>query len=440
MDEEKQVKRQLIKNMLWNLIAFSIIFYLFGTFVYSKFYGSLYLSADSELQTVIRQFSTDKKDRADIPKKQEREKVELPVNTDNPKDTDNDDIKEKHEMQNPRLIFIYRDESGNIIEDSAENSRVNDQIKNVEFNKDNTYEIYEVLINNTYSYRCVNVKNDEGNYVQVLINIDAEKDIAAKFRKNLIVAIIVCVILILIASYILSRRTLRPIIDSWKKQTEFVQNASHELRTPLAVIKAKQENLLERPNTKIIDNAEDISITLKETQRLTKLIKELMDLARNDSNKVMLNKELFKLDDEIKSIVDIYLDVAKSESKELKLNLSYDDKVYADINKLKELLIILLDNSLKYTEKGDNIEVKTYKKDGKCCIEVIDTGIGINKEDQAHIFERFYRSEKSRNRESGGMGLGLSLAYNIVKIHKGTIKVESNGNKGTKMIVKIPKS
>ena len=440
MDEEKQVKRQLIKNMLWNLIAFSIIFYLFGTFVYSKFYGSLYLSADSELQTVIRQFSTDKKDRADIPKKQEREKVELPVNTDNPKDTDNDDIKEKHEMQNPRLIFIYRDESGNIIEDSAENSRVNDQIKNVEFNKDNTYEIYEVLINNTYSYRCVNVKNDEGNYVQVLINIDAEKDIAAKFRKNLIVAIIVCVILILIASYILSRRTLRPIIDSWKKQTEFVQNASHELRTPLAVIKAKQENLLERPNTKIIDNAEDISIALKETQRLTKLIKELMDLARNDSNKVMLNKELFKLDDEIKSIVDIYLDVAKSESKELKLNLSYDDKVYADINKLKELLIILLDNSLKYTEKGDNIEVKTYKKDGKCCIEVIDTGIGINKEDQEHIFERFYRSEKSRNRESGGMGLGLSLAYNIVKIHKGTIKVESNGNKGTKMIVKIPKS
>lgn len=440
MDEEKQVKRQLIKNMLWNLIAFSIIFYLFGTFVYSKFYGSLYLSADSELQTVIRQFSTDKKDRADIPKKQEREKVELPVNMDNPKDTDNDDIKEKHEMQNPRLIFIYRDESGNIIEDSAENSRVNDQIKNVEFNKDNTYEIYEVLINNTYSYRCVNVKNDEGNYVQVLINIDAEKDIAAKFRKNLIVAIIVCVILILIASYILSRRTLRPIIDSWKKQTEFVQNASHELRTPLAVIKAKQENLLERPNTKIIDNAEDISITLKETQRLTKLIKELMDLARNDSNKVMLNKELFKLDDEIKSIVDIYLDVAKSESKELKLNLSYDDKVYADINKLKELLIILLDNSLKYTEKGDNIEVKTYKKDGKCCIEVIDTGIGINKEDQEHIFERFYRSEKSRNRESGGMGLGLSLAYNIVKIHKGTIKVESNGNKGTKMIVKIPKS
>ena len=110
----------------------------------------------------------------------------------------------------------------------------------------------------------------------------------------------------------------------------------------------------------------------------------------------------------------------------------------ADLNKIKELLVILLDNSLKYTEENDSILIKTYKKDNKCIIEVIDTGIGISKEAQEHIFERFYREEKSRTREKGGMGLGLSIAYNIVKIHKGNIRIDKNREKGTRMIVKLP--
>lgn len=157
--------------------------------------------------------------------------------------------------------------------------------------KDLLSTIYEININNEYSYRAINYKLEDGTYKQVLINVDAEKDIANQFKKTLIVTIIICIIVIVIASYLLSKRTLKPIIVSWKKQTKFVQDASHELRTPLAIIKSKQETLLERPESKIIDNAEDISTTLKETQRLTKLINELMELARNDSKEMKLNKE-----------------------------------------------------------------------------------------------------------------------------------------------------
>ena len=98
----------------------------------------------------------------------------------------------------------------------------------------------------------------------------------------------------------------------------------------------------------------------------------------------------------------------------------------------------MLDNSLKYTESGDKIELKTYKKDNKFVLEVIDSGIGISKEDQKHIFERFYRAEKSRTRSKGGMGLGLSIAYNIVKLHKGIIRIDKSFEKGTRMIVKLP--
>ena len=109
------------------------------------------------------------------------------------------------------------------------------------------------------------------------------------------------------------------------------------------------------------------------------------------------------------------------------------------MNKLKELIVILLDNSIKYTKEGDNIYIRTYKKDNKFVLEVEDTGIGISKQAIDHVFERFYREEKSRNRQKGGMGLGLSIAYNIVMLHKGTIKFEKNREVGTKAIVTLPR-
>lgn len=433
MDEEKQVKLQLRKNMILNLITFSVILSIFGTFIYGKFQNSLYKSADSELNTVVLK---EEARRAELPKRDipSGEDHFYKINPEDNNETPFDKIDMMESEENPRLIYIKRDSDGNIIESQSLNSIFSE----IEFDGDILNTIYEVNLNGKYSYRAINYKTSDGNYNQVLINVDSEKDIADKFKSTLIVAIVICVILIVVASYILSKRTLKPIVASWKKQTEFVQDASHELRTPLTIIKAKQEKLLDNPNSTILDNAEDISITLKETQRLTKLVKELMELAKSDSKEIKLNKESFELDNEIKSIAKLYGEVASSQNKEMQLQLSYNDSIYADLNKLKELLVILLDNSLKYTENGDSITVKTYKKDGKVNIEVIDTGIGISKEDQEHIFERFYRAEKSRNRESGGMGLGLSIAYNIVTMHKGTIKIDNGVSKGTKFIIKLP--
>lgn len=406
MNEEKQVKKQLTKNTLLNLITFSIIFYFLGLIIYGQFKSTLYRSADTELIQTVRD---DKK---------------LP--------TRNDTLIENRNA-NPRIIKITRYEDGVIITNNTINAIFND----AKFNKSELGTIYNITIGE-YSYRGINYENTEGNYIQLLINIDAEKDIEQEFIKNLAISFTVTLIIILVASYVLSKKTLKPIVQSWKKQNQFVQDASHELRTPLAIIKAKQESLLTKPDTKIIDNAEDISITLQETQRLTKLVKELMELAKNDSDKMKLSKEKFDFDKQMATIIGLYADVAKTEDKKLKLDLQYRDEIYADINKLKEVLIILLDNSLKYTEKNDTIEVKTYKKDNKCVLEVIDTGIGISKEAMEHVFERFYREEKSRNRSKGGMGLGLSIAYNIIELHRGSIKFEKNREKGTKVIVKIP--
>ena len=415
MSEEKTVKKQLAKNMLLNLLRFSIIFYVLGMSIYGQFKNSLYMSADTELSKFTREERL----------KGEERKNNLRI------DGKIEESQEKNE--NPRVVKIIRNENGETIG----NLGISEIFKETKFNKNNLGIIYETQIGE-YSFRGINYKDQNGNYVQVLINIDAEKDISQKFVKNLIVSFAITVIVIVIASYVLSKNTLKPIIQSWKKQNQFVQDASHELRTPLTIIKAKQESLLENPETKIIDKVEDISITLQETQRLTKLIKELMELAKNDSDKLKLNKEEFNLDEQMKCIIGLYKDVAKTEGKKLNINLEYKENIYADVNKLKEVLIILLDNSIKYTEKNDTIEVKTYKKDNKCILEVIDTGIGISKEAIEHVFERSYREEKSRNRSKGGMGLGLSIAYNIIELHKGSIKFDKNREKGTRVIVRLP--
>ncbi|MBR0428414.1 MAG: HAMP domain-containing histidine kinase [Clostridia bacterium] len=163
-----------------------------------------------------------------------------------------------------------------------------------------------------------------------------------------------------------------------------------------------------------------------------------MELAKNDSDKLRLNKQMFNLDEELSSLVQVYKDLAENENKNLNVSFEYKEEINADLNMIKQLVVILLDNSIKYTQSKDSIEIKTYKQDGKAVLEVVDTGIGISNEAIDHIFERFYREEKSRNREKGGMGLGLSIAYNIVNLHKGTIKFEKNREKGARVVVKLP--
>ena len=405
--------------MVLNLITFSIIFSILGIVIYGQFSNFVYNSADTELQNAIAQLENTSTNSSDIlPRAIGEERLNI-------------------REQSPRLVFIQRDSNGNIKE-IEENQFLNEVFNNVSFDKTQINQIYESTIDNKYTYRGINYQTKDGEYTQILINVNAEEDILERFTTTLIIVLVISVILIIIASCVLSKKTLKPIVSSWKKQSEFVQDASHELRTPLAIIQAKQELLLERPDSTILDNVDDINITLKETKRLTKLIKELMELARDDSKEINLKKQKSNLDKEIKEIVEMYCETAKAQEKELKNVLEFRQVLNADINKIKELLIILLDNSIKYTEKKDSIIVKTYKKEGKCFIEVEDTGIGISKEAKEHVFERFYREEKSRVREKGGTGLGLSIAYNIVKLHKGTIKIDKNYEYGTRIIIKLP--
>ena len=162
-------------------------------------------------------------------------------------------------------------------------------------------------------------------------------------------------------------------------------------------------------------------------------------MARADSAETQIVKQPIHVDTFIRNVCMPYKEIAESQDKHFSLNCQIPFTIEADETRLHQLIVILVDNALKYTSENDSIRVKTYGEDQKVVIEVSYTGIGIKEENIQYIFDRFYREDKARTRETGGMGLGLSIAQWIVSMHNGTIHVISNQNKGTTFIVKLPK-
>lgn len=443
MNEQDRFKKQLLKHTLYNICAFAIIFSIFGILIFClvrnityssvdltlKECADIYLEADNNLQGLSNYFIQSQGSK--------KEEFANSINAMR-------DYVLSRKVTNPKVIVILRDGDSNVLNSDDLGRNYNEYLAQLDFNKKILNKIYEICINNTYNYRAINLKLDSDSdenlrYIQLLINVDSENELISHYMDIISVGILTGIIMSIIASYILSKKTLVPIANTLKKQMEFVQNASHELRTPLTIIQAKQELLLQEPDAKIIDKSEDIMLTLNETKRLTKLTKDLMILARADENNIKLNKEKVDIDELIDGMAKPYIEMAEFEEKQMKLNLQYEEEAFIDTSKIYQVMVILLDNAIKYTEKGDCIEINTYSKDGKCVIEVKDTGIGISEEAITHIFDRFYREDKARNRETGGSGLGLSIADVIVKAHNGTIKASHNKPKGTIFTIKLPK-
>ena len=428
MSEEKRMKRNLLKNMLFSFTVFAILLLIFDFIIYNQISISLYKDIDKELYMQKAKYDGEEQS-GKTTNKAEKNK--------------NSGKKDYYNIKNlnPRIILVLRNENGEITNKEALGKIYEKYSDTIPFNSQNLMQIYNLKLDDKYNYRALNFEttNDDGKimYIQLLANVDGEEKTLNNLLQMLIIGTIILDTLSILASYILSKKMMMPIYNAYKRQTEFVENASHELRTPLTIIQAKQELLLQEPESKIIDKSEDINLTLKETRRLSKMIKELMALARSDSNEYVLNKEEINIDELIQEIVKPYIDYAKVENKTIKLELSYKKEIKVDKNKITELLIILLDNAIKYTVENDTITIKTYSKDGKCNIEVTDTGIGISDEGLKRVFERFYREDKARTREKGGTGLGLSIAHTIVTRHKGSIKAMHNKPKGTVFLIRI---
>lgn len=278
-----------------------------------------------------------------------------------------------------------------------------------------------------------------GRYALILENIDSDLLAIRGFRRSLLTTLIVFWFLAIAVAYFLSRSSMKPILESWNRQKQFSANAAHELRTPLTVIQNQMEYLLTKPKSKIIDQAEPISTTLDEVRHLQNLTNKLLMLARSDADIIQINRQNIALQKWFEQVIKPYVEIARSQTKTLLpvIHLSGDGQLDTDL--IRQLIIILLDNAIKYTPAGGTVTFTVEKlRENRLKMTVQDTGAGISAEDKKHVFERFYRSDKSRNAKTGGNGLGLAIAKWIVDEHRGTITVRDNHPKGTIFTVIIP--
>lgn len=238
---------------------------------------------------------------------------------------------------------------------------------------------------------------------------------------------------------IINIENITEIVKLENMRRDFVANVSHELKTPLTSINGFVETLIINEDLEVDKRNRFLAIIQKESDRLKRLIEDIL-LLSSIENKNSLVSENVLLYDVFKEVYEMINYIANSKNIDLSYNFE-DDKVcveaYGDY--IKQLLLNLIDNGIKYTPEGGKVVVNQFTKNNEIVIEVIDNGVGIPKEDQSKIFQRFYRVDKARSRSVGGTGLGLAITKHIVNSLKGTISVESELGEGSKFIVKLPK-
>ncbi|MEW4353725.1 HAMP domain-containing sensor histidine kinase [Streptococcus pneumoniae] len=272
-------------------------------------------------------------------------------------------------------------------------------------------------------------------YAAVFINTSQLEQASLSHEQLVVMVMASFWLLSVIASIYLARVSVKPLLESMQKQKSFVENASHELRTPLAVLQNRLETLFRKPEATIMDSSESIASSLEEVRNMRMLTTNLLNLARRDDG---IKPEIGDVDQSFfNTTFTNYEMVAAENGKTFRFQNKIFRVIRTDKTLLKQLMTILFDNAIKYTDDDGEIELTVSANDRTLFLTVADNGSGIRNEDKKKIFDRFYRVDKARTRQKGGFGLGLSLAKQIVDALKGTITVKDNKPRGTVFEVKI---
>lgn len=227
------------------------------------------------------------------------------------------------------------------------------------------------------------------------------------------------------------------IEHSFRHMNRLTADASHELRTPLTVLRGELEAVAQQQDIPA-QARETIESALEESERLSKIVESLLAISRLDAGEALMTRERFDLSELVADTVEQMRLLA--EDKRITLSCSAEDpvQVEGDPSRLKQVVVNLADNAIKYTNEGGRVDIRVGAVDGKALLEVSDSGVSIPTEALPHVFERFYRVDKARSRQMGGAGLGLSIVKSICEAHGGHITVESTQGKGTRFTVKLP--
>lgn len=258
-----------------------------------------------------------------------------------------------------------------------------------------------------------------------IIFLDYGRELSS-FRTFLITSAsvgIIGLLAVLVLLIILSNRIVKPFSENYEKQKRFITDAGHELKTPLTIINADAEVL----EMDIGDN-EWLYDIKNQTKRLAQLTNSLILLSRMEEQP-QIEKIEFPVSDVVQETLETFQALAKTNNKVITGQIEPMVSMFGDEKAIRQLITILLDNAVKYSDDGGKIKVSLKKQRNVICLNVFNTVDAISREDLTHLFDRFYRADKSRNSQTGGYGLGLSIASAIVHVHKGRISASTNDEK-----------
>jgi len=259
-----------------------------------------------------------------------------------------------------------------------------------------------------------------------------------RLKLNLLVINGVILGISALVGYFLAGKTLQPIEASLEEQKRFVADASHELRSPLTALKTSMEVALRDKKMSLAEAKKVIKSNLEDIDSLQFLSNNLLNLANFQSNSHNFVFRETDIAEVVKSAYRKILPLAKEKNIEIRIEVR-KQTLPANQESLEEMMVIFLDNAVKYTPSGGKVSINTKTNKKHLLIEIKDTGIGIDPKDLPHIFDRFYRADASRTKEKVvGFGLGLSLAKRIIEIHKGAVEVASILGKSSNFIIRLP--
>ena len=221
-------------------------------------------------------------------------------------------------------------------------------------------------------------------------------------------------------------------------RNQFVSNASHELKTPLATIKILVQSMIYQDDMDPQLRNEFLSDIDREIDRLSSVVGDLLTLVHIDSHKLRLRREMMVFADTVRTSVKRLDPLAKKRGQKIEVSIADSCEMFADPGKLAQVCYNIIENAIKYTPDGGKIAVSLRRAGRDAVLEIADTGVGIPPEDLPHVFDRFYRVDKARSRDTGGTGLGLSIVQQIVRLHAGSVTVQSEPGVGTTFTVQLP--
>ena len=389
-----KTKFSLIKINIAVVFGFLI---LFSIFIYTYFKGVTYKKIDNQLNNELESISIQLNSESIV-----YPSIKYPSN----------------------MVYIYKDDkiryytNQNGYFDGFLPNRYTDKLNDIFTFKENGY-----------TFRELNVEIG-GYQIQIITNIDSQISSLGQLIFVFIIGILISLIITYYLAIYLTKKALVPIETAWNNQAKFIQDASHELRTPISIISSKLERMLKHPNNTIGDEVETIADAMSEIRRSKKMISDLLSLTKEDAI-IKLNISEINIKSFIKDICIDYIDIAKMQDKQFDITFNLkNETILTDKNKLRQLLLIFIDNAFKYTDKNDSISINiNQKNDISTEIYVIDTGIGIKSEEIPYIFDRFFRSENVRNKDIDGSGIGLSIAKMIAINLEADISVNCENNK-----------